>query len=192
MNAPHATPIVEGYFARLEMALAGVEPARQRELVDDLRGHVAEARAALTEETDEDLFAILERLGDPAELARDVDGPAPLAPATSVTRSGLLELAAVVLALVVWPAGMILAWLSRVWSDREKVVATLIGAVAFVVGFPVFAPLVGPVLGPFVGSLGAAAPAFMGAIGALPLASAVYLAVRLRRHGPPVTAATWT
>lgn len=190
MNAPHATQIVEGYFARLEMALADVDPARGHELVDDLRGHVFEARAALTGETDQDLFAILDRLGDPTELAREVDGPAPLAPATSAARSGLLELAAVVLALLVWPAGMILTWLSHVWSEREKIVATLIGAAAFVVGFPVFAPLVGPVLGPFVASLGGAAPVFMGTIGALPLASAVYLAVRLRRYGRLVTATT--
>ena len=69
MNAPHATHIVEGYLARLELALTRDDPARRAELLEDVRAHIAEARAALTEETDAALLAILDRLGDPSAVA---------------------------------------------------------------------------------------------------------------------------
>ncbi len=205
MNAPHAAHIVEGYLARLELALAGSDPARRAELLEDVRAHIAEARASLSEETDASLLAILDRLGDPATVAaglaedaptrdtrdaRDSRDPArsssrppvPSAPSAS-SRWGPLEAAALLLTFFIWPIGVLLAWLSRSWDRREKIVATLIGGMAFVIGFPLFAPLVGPVLGPVIGSLGGAAPVLMGTIGALPLASAVYLAVRLGRRG---------
>lgn len=198
MSAPHATHIVEGYLARLELALTGSDPARRGELLDDVRAHIAEARAALAEETDAALLAILDRLGDPATVAdglaedneqRDVRDSAPsLANAAThradpASRWGLLEAGALLLTFFVWPVGVLLAWLSRSWDRREKIVATLIGGAAFVLGFPLFAPLVAPVLGPLIATLGAAAPVLVGTIGALPLASAVYLAVRLGRRG---------
>ncbi|HEV8669947.1 MAG TPA: hypothetical protein VGS01_04335 [Candidatus Limnocylindria bacterium] len=191
MNAPHATDIVEGYLARLELALSGSDPARRAELLEDVRAHIAEARAALTEETDAALLAILDRLGDPSAVADGLAEDAPLsdirdsrtARPIAASRWGLLEAGALLLTFFVWPVGVLLAWLSRSWDRQEKVVATLIGGVAFVIGFPLFAPVVGFVLGPIIGMLGGAAPVLVGTIGALPLASAVYLAVRLGRRG---------
>lgn len=190
MNAPHATHIVEGYLARLELALTGSDPARRAELLEDVRAHIAEARAALTEETDAALLAILDRLGDPAAVADGLAEDAPphetrdsRHPAPSASHWGLLEAGALLLTFFVWPVGVLLAWLSRSWDRQEKVVATIIGGAAFVIGFPLFAPVVGLVLGPLIGALGGAAPVLVGTIGALPLASAVYLAVRLGRRG---------
>lgn len=191
MNAPHAIHIVEGYVARLEVALAHLDRGRRDELLADIRAHVAEARAGLAEETDADLFAILDRLGEPADVAagledaRDAaaDPPGPINAPNGGARWGVLEASALLLTFFVWPAGLVLAWLSRAWDRREKLVATSIGGVAFLIGFPVFAPLVAPLLGPLVASLGTAAPLLIGTIGALPLASAVYLAARLSRRG---------
>ena len=186
MNAPHATHIVEGYLARLELALTGSDPARRAELLEDVRAHIAEARAALTEETDAALLAILDRLGDPSAVADGLTEDAPPIGASSRSSAshwGLLEAGALLLTFFVRPVGVLLAWLSRSWDRQEKVVATLIGGIAFVMGFPLFGPLVGAVLGPIVGALGGAAPVLLGSIGMLPLASAVYLAVRLGRRG---------
>jgi hypothetical protein len=39
---------------------------------------------------------------------------------------GLLEIAAIVAMVLVWPAGIALAWLSSAWSQRDKLVATVL------------------------------------------------------------------
>lgn len=96
MTAPHAQQIIDGYLARLDAELVGVPATRRRELLDDVRGHVSEARAGLTEETDADLLNILDRLGDPAELAAEhrrrlgIAAPVPFRPR-------LMEIGALVL-----------------------------------------------------------------------------------------------
>jgi uncharacterized membrane protein len=186
MSAPHANTIVEGYLARLELALAGADPLRRRELVDDVRAHIADARAGLADETDADLLAICDRVGEPAEIAHDVSATVGGGPSEAATtpsyRWSWFEVVAIALTIVAWPVGAILTGLSRVWTRREKVVAIGIGTVTFAIGFPLFAPLIGPILGPAMGSLGPIAPMFMGTLGALPLAAAAYLAYRLTRY----------
>jgi uncharacterized membrane protein len=186
MSAPHATAIIEGYLARLDLLLRESDPLRRRELVEDVRAHIVEARAGLAEETDADLLAICDRVGDPADLAREL-GPAG---AVGTPRSqpyvwSWLEIAAIALTVMAWPVGAILVLLSRVWTRREKVIATAIGAVTFAMGFPLSAPFIGPILGTIVPSLGGAAPIFVGTLGTLPLVAAAYLAYRLTRATAP-------
>jgi len=179
VSAPHAGPIVDGYLARLEVALLGAPPARRVELMEDLKSHIADARAALDVETDEALLAALDRLGDPAEIARDADERDVTPPARA--RWGWVELGGLLLTIVLWPAGAILVLLSPVWTQREKITATAIGAVTFVIGFPLFAPIMGLLIGPLVAGLGAPlAPMLIGSLGILPIVAAAYLAWRLR------------
>ena len=187
MSAPHSTAIIEGYLARLDLGLGGSDPQRRRELVEDVRAHFAEARAALADETDADLLAICDRLGEPADLAREVGSTTVVAqPAASAPYVwSWLEVAAIALTVMAWPVGAILMLLSRVWTRREKVIATAIGAVTFAMGFPLSAPFVGPVVGTLVPSLGSAAPLFVGTLGSLPLVAAAYLAYRLTRTNSP-------
>jgi hypothetical protein len=45
MTAPHASQIVDGYLARLELQLIRSAPVRRSELVEDIRAHIADARA---------------------------------------------------------------------------------------------------------------------------------------------------
>lgn len=126
MTAPHADQIVSGYLARLEQALAPLPPARKSELVDDVRSHIAEARRGLADETDADLLNILDKLGDPADIAADARerlGPQPALPTMPL---GLLEIAATVALVLVWPAGIALVWLSSAWSQRDKLLATVV------------------------------------------------------------------
>ena len=182
MSAPHATAIIEGYLARLDLGLVGSDPQRRRDLIEDVRAHIAEARAALADETDQDLLSICDRLGEPVDLAGEV-GPATAVaqPVSAPYAWSWLEIAAIALTVMAWPVGAILMLLSRVWTRREKVIATAIGAVTFAMGFPLSAPFIGPVLGTLVPSLGGAAPIFIGTLGALPLVAAAYLAYRLTR-----------
>ena len=125
MSAPHAEQIVSGYLARLEQALAGLPPARRAELVDDVRSHIAEARRGLAAETDADLLNILNKLGDPADIAADARERLGAQPPPAAMPLGILEIAAIVALVLVWPAGIALVWLSSAWSQRDKLIATV-------------------------------------------------------------------
>jgi hypothetical protein len=187
MSAPHATTIIEGYLARLDLALTGADPLRRRELAEDVRAHIAEARAAVADETDAELLAICDHLGDPADLAHEVGAPATAPVPGAAYAWSWLEIAGIALTVMAWPVGAILVLLSRVWTRREKVVATAIGATTFAMGFPLSAPLIGSVLGAVVPALGGAAPVVVATLGMLPLVAAAYLAYRLTRApGPAV------
>ncbi len=188
MTAAHATNIVEGYLARLEVALADLTPTRRAELVADVRSHIAESRAGLTEETDALLLAIVDRLGDPAEIGRDALERE--SDRVTTPRWGWIEIGGLLLTIVLWPAGLLLVWLSRVWTTREKAIGTAVGAITFAIGFPLFAPLVGPTVGPLMQNLGAPlAPMLMGSLGLLPVVGAGYLATRLWRRESYLTGA---
>ncbi len=186
MTATHATQIVEGYLARLEAELAMAPADRRRELLADVRGHITEARAGLEQETDADLLNILDRLGEPAELAREaMEAPsAQLVPSHPYPAMawGWIEVAAILLMILAWPAGIILVWLSRFWGIRDKAIATALGAVPFSLGFPLFAPLIGLALGPLLERMGPPAPLLVGSLGLLNVAAAIYLAVQLWRR----------
>jgi uncharacterized membrane protein len=187
MTASHATHIVEGYLARLEAELGSAPADRRRELLADVREHITEARATLEQETDADLLNILDRLGEPAELAREATEPSSVQMVVSnslypAMTWGWIEVAAILLMILAWPAGIILVWLSRFWGSRDKAIATALGAVPFSLGFPLFAPLIGPVLGPLLERMGPPAPLLLGSLGLLNVAAAIYLAVRLWRR----------
>lgn len=126
MTAPRADEIVAGYLARLEAALAPVPDARRKELLEEVREHIVEARMALTDETEADLLNILDRLGDPADVAAAEIGRAnpALAPARRTSRG--LEIAAIVLLLLFWPVGVVLLWISDAWTTRDKLIGTLL------------------------------------------------------------------
>jgi uncharacterized membrane protein len=139
MTAPHADQIIDGYLARLEVALSALPAARRQELLDDVRTHIAEARGALTDETDAALLNIIDRLGDPAETATAEIGSTPPAAAPAQLGShgnqNLLEIAAVVFLLIFWPVGVILLWISDVWTTRDKLIGTLVPPGGYLTAF---------------------------------------------------------
>ena len=63
--------LVERYLKHLDVELDDLPRDRRREIVDEISGHIAEARAGLQAETEADVRNILEGLGDPAEIATD-------------------------------------------------------------------------------------------------------------------------
>jgi hypothetical protein len=123
MTAPHADQLIDGYLARLTAAADLPKSARQ-ELIEDMRSHIAEARAREPEETDATILNILDRLGDPGVVvaeARERLGLRAAAP----YRPGALEIAAVILVPFFWPIGVILLWMSPAWKIRDKIIGTL-------------------------------------------------------------------
>jgi len=71
MTATHADSLIEGYLARLRAAAADLTPGVRDELAGDVRAHIAEARSREAEETDATILNILDRLGEPDELAAE-------------------------------------------------------------------------------------------------------------------------
>jgi uncharacterized membrane protein len=125
MTAPHADQIISDYMSRLERALGNVPDPRRKELLDEVRTHIAEARSQLPKETDADLMNIVDRLGDPADTAAAEQGPIQSAPEPRRT-SRALEIATIVLVPLFWPVGVILLWISHRWTTRDKVIGTLV------------------------------------------------------------------
>lgn len=206
MTAPHADQLIDGYLARLRDAAGDLPVSTRRELLDDVRGHIAEARARDPEETDATILNILDRLGEPAVVVADtrermgLRAPAPY-------RSGPLEVAAVILVPFFWPIGVILLWMSPAWKVRDKLIGTfvppggylgvgLLGVAAIAHhGSPCV--LVTDAAGHIVQNSCPPAPTWLQAVGSvvltlviyvLPLLTAAYLGLRLRWGRPQVAA----
>ena len=197
MSAPHADPLIEGYLARLRAAAVDLTPGARDELTGDVRAHIAEARSRETEETDATILNILDRLGEPDELVSEArQRPNPSTPgrqsaAPGPYRPGAMEIAAVVLLPFVWPVGVILLWLSPAWRVRDKIIGSLLPPGGYPGFFFVlfFARLVfgftitwnsgaDPSAGQIIGRIAAAL--FIFGFYVLPIATAGYLAIRLR------------
>ena len=71
MEDPVADAILNQYFRRLEQALGGLAAERRAQIVEDLRAHVAECLRAESDHSDATVLAILDRVGDPDEIARE-------------------------------------------------------------------------------------------------------------------------
>ena len=131
MTAPHADQLIDGYLARLRVAAMDLPLSAREELIEDMRAHIAEARTREPEETDATILNILDRLGDPEMLVAEVRQRPTPAPSTqaSVTpwlyRSGIIEIAAIVLLPFLWVIGVILLWVSPAWKTRDKVIGTI-------------------------------------------------------------------
>lgn len=134
---------VGAYLRDLDRALRGLPAARRDELVADIEDHISAALAEHPEPTDDDVRRVLDRLGDPRDIAREAGGPD--APATT-TWFEVTALAALLLPLVGWLVGLPLIWASRAWRTGDKLVASLL-AVGLVIGATVAAGSAGESVG---------------------------------------------
>lgn len=203
--------LVERYLKHLEVELDDVPRDRRREIVDEIAGHIAEARAGLEHETEADVRNILEGLGDSAEIAaearerfeveRPARQPRRKAGATEVAALILLLVGGLVLPVFGWVIGVVLLWVSDAWNVRDKIIGTLFvpGGLALPFFLLFFAASAGGVsCGPIISSGNgttitptcdtSSSTNFLGIAGAivlivLPLFTTGYLAHRLR-HAP--------
>jgi uncharacterized membrane protein len=147
----NADRLVNDYLDRLEQELADFPAARRRELVQEISEHIAEARAGLESESEAEIRTMLDRIGDPVDIAAEARGPVEPAPAATVVerRGNGLEIAALVLILIGgivlpvigWLVGVVLLWMSTAWSTQQKLLGTLVvpGGLALPVSLLVFA-----------------------------------------------------
>jgi hypothetical protein len=182
-----ADAIILRYLQDLEGELCDLPADRRQELLDEVGEHIAAARAALAPETEAGVRTMLERLGDPADIAAEarerfgVQRP----PARATPWLEVVALVALVIPFLGWVVGVVLVWLSRLWTTRDKLIGTLGGMSWVLAGLGVVmtsaegsravgsAPL-GPSETSLIGVALVVAP-FV-----LPIAAAIYLGFRLR------------
>ncbi len=126
---PTADRLVDDYLNRLGRELSDLPRARRRELTDEIAEHIAEARAGLEAENEVEIRNLLERLGDPAEIAAEERARSGARP----RRAGPIEIFALIglliggfLFVVGWFVGLVFLWVSDAWTTGEKLVGTLL------------------------------------------------------------------
>ena len=206
MNATAADQLVANYLARLQAALRDLPAARRDELLEQVSEHIATARAELGAQASEaEIRTLLERLGDPAAIAAEAGEPVQPLQARpgwmEVAVLVLLPIGGIVLPVLGWFVGVALLWISERWSVRDKLLGTFVvpGGLALPLALGLFASSVQScVSNPVPVSSDSSAPVCTGGppgwlevLGPValvllllaPLATVVYLGVRLR-HRP--------
>ena len=123
-----ARTTVDTYLRELDRELRDLPPARRRELLEEIRDHID---SALEDPTagEADVRNVLDRLGDPADIAAEArerfEIRRPKAGAREILALVLLPFGGV-LWVIGWFVGLILLATSKVWTSREKVIGALV------------------------------------------------------------------
>ena len=187
------------YLRRLQRSMADLPVERRDEILAEIEEHIAEDLAERA--TESDVRNVLERLGDPADIAAEARERFGIKP----TRRSWTDPAAIILLLIGgftiigWFVGVVLLWISDAWTTRDKIIGTLVVpgglagglGVALSVGFmanTVSCQVPGPGMDP-VGSCVSNPSTSGNAVGAIlaalvliaPIVTAIYLSRRLRQ-----------
>jgi hypothetical protein len=178
------------YLQDLEAELHDLPANRRQELLDEVGEHIAAARAGLDPETEAGVRTMLERLGDPADIAaeaRERFGVQPPPPRPATPWLEVIALVLLVIPFVGWVVGVVLVWLSRLWTTRDKLIGTIGGLSWVVAGLGTVMTSAGGSRA--VGSAPLGPPEtdllalFLVVIPfVLPIVAAIYLGFRLRRR----------
>jgi len=120
---------VDSYLHDLSRALRDLPPKRRREIVSEIQEHIADMFEELPGDADDaDVVDVLERVGDPEDIAADARerfGIQRWRPSWSDPLAIVLLLIGGFLWLIGWIAGVVLLWFSDVWTTRDKIIGTL-------------------------------------------------------------------
>jgi Protein of unknown function (DUF1700) len=182
--------LIDRYLKDLEAELAELPANRRREILDEVGEHITAARGALDAESEAAIRTVLERLGDPADIAAEARERfgLPAAPAKQATPwLEVIALVALVIPLLGWVVGVVLVWLSRVWTTRDKLIGTLGGLSWLVAGLGTLSMSARGSASVGSGPVGPTETSLLEVIVfvvpfLLPIAAAIYLGFRLRSH----------
>ena len=198
--ASTADKLVADYLKRLNGELRGLSRVRRRELVDEISEHIAEARADLESENEAAIRTLLDRLGEPEEIAAEATERFGVVPRKAgwkeVGALIMLPIGGVLLPVLGWFIGIVLLWISDAWSTRDKLVGTLLfpGGLLLPLALGVMAEgssgcstPVGTECPPDSGGTGAWQVALVVMLLLVPLVTTVYLARRIGRMSAAAT-----
>jgi len=125
-----AERLVEKYLGELKGELRDLPRSRRQELLAEISDHIDAALAQTPDHDEAEIRNVLERLGDPTDIAQEARQrfgvPRARSGAFEVAAVILLPVGGVVVPVLGWVAGVILLWTSRVWTTREKLAGTLL------------------------------------------------------------------
>jgi uncharacterized membrane protein len=120
---------VDRYLHDLDQELRDLPPARRRELLEEIREHIDSALSESPQGGEADVRNVLDRLGEPSDIAEEARERFGIRRA----KRGVREVLALILLpiggflwLVGWVAGAVLLATSNVWTSREKVIGLLV------------------------------------------------------------------
>lgn len=126
MSSPNAgDELVRQYLRRVEQALSGLSAPRRHQILSEIQEHIAEGRSALAFGDMAGLRALLDRVGDPEDIAQAAGVESPKTHWSDALVPWLLLLGGF-LFVFGWIVGVALLWSSRTWRSRDRWLGTLI------------------------------------------------------------------
>jgi uncharacterized membrane protein len=185
------------YLRRLQRSMGDVPADRRDEILSEIEEHISEGLAERPAPTEADVRNVLERIGDPEDIAAEARRRFGITP----VKRRWTDPAAIILLLIGgftiigWFVGVVLLWISEAWNTRDKIIGTLIvpGGLAGSLGVGVFSvssvscEISGSGANQDVGScvsngwtLGAVESILWALVAIAPILTAIYLSRRLR------------
>jgi hypothetical protein len=122
--------LIRGYLHRLDGELKELPRERRGELLDEIREHIDDGMADLASPTEADVRNLLDRVGDPTEIAAEARERFGVRPpkrsALDVATLILLPVGGVFIPVLGWVVGVIFLWISEAWNRRDKLIGTLL------------------------------------------------------------------
>jgi hypothetical protein len=133
-SAGEADKLVQRYLAQLDAALQGVDASRREEILAEVHEHIEQGRDGLDTDGAADVRTLLARVGDPAAIAAEAGAPSPDSRRWDAWAPWLIIFGPVASGLG-WIAGIAILWTSPTWSQRDKLIATVVSPAGLVALF---------------------------------------------------------
>ena len=121
--------LVSDYLDSLGAALAGLPQVGRREVLDEIEAHIQESRIELDPDDEAGVRNVLDRIGEPSELAAEARERFGIKRTETTWREIgaliFLSPAGLIVPVLGWFAGVILLWASDAWNTREKLFGTV-------------------------------------------------------------------
>ena len=127
--------ILRCYLEEIERELERLPRTARREITAEIRSHLLEEWRRCDQQSTENLLNIINNFGEPREIAAGYLEEYSGRPAASCRSNAPYPPSwlVIVLTVFIWPAGIILAWLSPAWRTRDKLIATLLPLLLFLI-----------------------------------------------------------
>ena len=117
--------LVDRYLAELDHAMARLSPSKRRQIVEEISSHITEGRASLDVDDEASVRALLDRVGDPEDIAAEA-GATSMPPRRADAWVVWLLLLGGFAAGIGWFVGVALLWSSPTWRLRDKLLGTFV------------------------------------------------------------------